>query len=75
VSTYADTKAVPPSDAIACSGDADRARLAERLRPGGVLVAFGVADAAEPIAGEQRLDTLRIVRHEQPRSSYERKAG
>ena len=43
-------------------------------RPGGVLVAFGCEEEDTAAAGEQRLDSLRIVRHDGPRQRF-RRAG
>jgi GT2 family glycosyltransferase len=71
---YDDISQVPESDVIACAAPAPRADLVGRLRPGGVLVAFGCEEEDTAAAGEQRLDSLRIVRHDGPRQRF-RRAG
>ena len=69
---YDDPTQLPLSDVILCTAGMSRLQLTERLRTGGVLIAFGVAPGAESVAGEQRLDSLRIVRRDGPRTVFKR---
>jgi hypothetical protein len=70
---YEDPARLPRSDVILCTAEASRLRLTERLRPGGVLIAFGVETGSETVAGEQRLDSLRIIRRDGSRAAFSRK--
>jgi GT2 family glycosyltransferase len=72
---YDDAREVPQSDVILCSGDEPRAQLVDRLRPGGVLVAFAATRADAKTANEQLLDTLRIIRRDPARVAFERSAA
>jgi GT2 family glycosyltransferase len=69
---YDDPTQLPPSDVILCTADASRLQLTDRLRPGGVLIAFGVETGSDTVAGEQRLDSLRIVRSDGSRAAFKR---
>jgi GT2 family glycosyltransferase len=67
---YDDAAQVSESDVIACTAAADPEALAKRLRPGGLLVAFGCKNGATN--GGQRLDSLAIFRNDGVRAAFKR---